>query len=60
MATGMMFAVRSVLLIVQPLLLGALLSEGNRTAVIVLGVGCSLCALAFWLTTRRSALSPTD
>lgn len=60
MATGMMFSVRSVLLIVQPLLLGALLSEGNRTAVIVLGVGCSLCALAFWLTTRRSALSPTD
>jgi len=58
LATGMMFSVRSVLLIVQPLLLGALLSESNRTAVIVLGLVCSLCAVAFYYSTRHSALAP--
>ncbi|MBO7675647.1 MAG: MFS transporter [Atopobiaceae bacterium] len=60
MATGTMFSVRSILLIVQPLLLGALLNVSNQTAVVVLGVACLLCALAFWLATRRSALAPTE
>ncbi len=60
LATGAMFAVRSVLLIVQPLLLGALLAWGNRTAVIVLGVICSVCAVAFYRTTRNTPLAPHD
>ena len=38
MATGSMFAVRSVLLIVQPLILGALLAAGNKTTVIVISL----------------------
>ncbi len=59
-ATGSMFAVRSVLLVVQPLLLGALLSAGNNTPMIVLGLICAACSVAFFLTTRHSALAPRD
>lgn len=55
--TGAMFSVRSVLLIVQPLLLSTLLGAGEQQAVIVLGVVCSLSALAFHRTTRNSALA---
>ncbi len=57
-ATGSMFAVRSVLLIVQPLLLGALLAAGNNLPMIVLGLICAVCAVAFYFTTRHSALAP--
>ena len=57
-ATGSMFAVRSVLLIVQPLLLGALLAAGNNLPIIVLGLICVVCAIAFYFTTRHSALAP--
>ena len=60
MATGSMFAVRSVLLIVQPLILGALLAAGNKTTVIVLGIICAVCAVLFYLTTRHSALAPNN
>lgn len=59
-AVGAMFSVRSVLLIVQPLLLGALLSLGDRGAVIILGIVCLVCALAFYCVTRTSPLSPSD
>lgn len=58
MATGAMFAVRSLLLIVQPLLLGALLSVGDQAAVIVLGCICLACATAFYFTTRHSSIAP--
>ncbi len=57
-ATGAMFAVRSMLLIVQPMLLGLLLFIGDRAAVIVLGVICAVCAVAFYYTTRHSAFAP--
>lgn len=56
-ATGTMFAVRSVLLIVQPLLLGVLLSVNSAMAVIILGVMCAVCAAAFYLSTRHSVLA---
>lgn len=60
MATGVMFAVRSVLLIVQPLLLGSLLALSEQTAVVVLGVMCSVCCAAFYFTTRDSKLAPKE
>ncbi|MDO4806694.1 MAG: MFS transporter [Coriobacteriales bacterium] len=56
-ATGGMFAVRSVLLIVQPLLLGALLLVGDHTAVVVLGLICFVSAIAFYVLTRGTAIS---
>lgn len=59
-AISAMFAVRSVLLIVQPMLLGLLLSIGDRTAVIVLGIMCSVCAVAFYHIMRHSALAPNE
>lgn len=59
-ATGSMFATRSVLLIVQPLLLGVLLMAGNNMPVIVLGIICVVCATLFFITTRHSALAPND
>ncbi len=58
MAVGAMFGVRSILLIVQPLLLGALLSLGDQSAVIVLGCICSVCAIAFFFVTRKMPLAP--
>lgn len=55
-STGAMFAMRSVLQIVQPLLLGALLSMSRSVAAIVLGGLCLLCAALFFVNTRRSDL----
>ena len=60
LATGAMFAVRSILLIVQPLLLGFLLTVSDRMAVVVIGLICSFCAFAFYRTTRRTPLAPQD
>jgi predicted MFS family arabinose efflux permease len=57
-ATGLMFSVRSILLIVQPLVLGALLSISDRASVVVLGIVCSICAVAFYRTTKKTALAP--
>lgn len=57
-ATGAMFATRSVLLIVQPLLLGALLTMSNSVAVIIVGIICLVCSVLFYYTTRHSALAP--
>lgn len=60
LATGAMFAVRSILLIVQPLLLGFLLTASDRMAVIVIGLISSFCAVAFYRTTRQTPLAPQD
>ena len=59
-AMGIMFAVRSVLLIVQPLILGALLMVGDKVPPIALGIVCAVCAVAFFASTRNSALAPHD
>lgn len=55
---GIMFATRSVLLVVQPLLLGLLLTASDRVATIVLGLLCVTCGIAFYATTHNSALAP--
>ncbi|MDO4537334.1 MAG: MFS transporter [Coriobacteriales bacterium] len=60
LATGEMFAVRSVLLVVRPLLLGFLLNVGDRALVIVLGVLSTLCAAAFFRFTRHSSIAPEE
>ena len=60
LATGAMFSMRSILLIVQPLLLGFLLTVSDRMAVIVIGLVCAVCAIAFYLTTRHTSLAPQD
>lgn len=56
--TGMMFAVRSVLLTVQPLVLTLLLTRGEHAAIITLGFVCIVCAILFWFTTRNTDLAP--
>ena len=48
------------LLIVQPLVLGALLSMSDSQAVVTLGIVCAVCAPLFYFTTRHSALRPPD
>ncbi len=58
LATGVMFSVRSVLLIVQPLVLGTLLSVNGSVAVMALGIVCAVSSAAFYLITRRTALAP--
>ena len=57
-ATGVMFSVRSILLIVQPLVLGLLLTIDSNLTMVVLGFVCLLCSLAFYTTTKRTALDP--
>ena len=51
---GSMFATRSVLQVVQPLLLGLLLSVSQQVTAIVLGGICIACSWAFYLFTRHS------
>ena len=60
LATGEMFAVRSVLLVVQPLLLGLLLALDSRWPVIVLGSISLFCAVMLHFTTRNSPLAPKE
>jgi hypothetical protein len=55
-----MFATRSVILVVQPLLLGLLLDVGNRAETVILGLLCVACGMVFYFATRRSALAPND
>lgn len=55
-ATGSMFAMRSVLLVVQPVLLGALLNVSDRIAAILLGIVCLTCVVAFVVLTRKSRM----
>ena len=55
-ATGAMFAMRSVLLVVQPILLGALLNVSSRIAAILLGIICLACVVAFVALTRKSEM----
>lgn len=57
---GAMFATRSVILVVQPLLLGLLLGVGNQAETVILGLLCVACGLVFYFATRRSALAPKD
>ena len=55
-ATSAMFATRSLALIAQPFILGALLGATDSVAVIVIGLLCLVCAGLFYLATRRSTL----
>jgi len=56
-ATGAMFAARSLALIAQPFILGALLGATDSVAVIVIGLVCIVCAGMFFLVTRRTSLA---
>ena len=56
-ATGAMFATRSLALIVQPSILGALVGSTDSEAVIVIGLICVVCAIAFFFLTRRTSLA---
>lgn len=55
-ATSAMYATRSLTLIVQPFVMGALLGATDAVAVIVLGVICAVCAALFFLVTRRTVI----
>ena len=56
-ATSAMFAVRSIALIAQPFIMGALLGATDSTAVIVIGLICAISAALFFLLTRHTTLS---
>ena len=56
-ATSAMFATRSLALIAQPFILSALLGATDSVAVIVIGVICAVCALAFFFATRHTLLA---
>lgn len=56
-ATSAMFATRSLALIAQPFVLGALLGATDSVAVIVIGLICVACAGLFFLTTRHTLLA---
>ena len=51
-ATGAMFAARSLALVAQPFILGALLIVTDAVAVVVIGALCLVCAGAFFAITR--------
>ncbi len=55
-ATAALLATRSLMLSVQPFILGALLGATDSVAVIIIGVICAVCAGLFYLTTRHSEL----
>lgn len=52
-STGAMFATESVILIVQPIILGFLVGVGSATAVLVIGAACVACALLYRAISRR-------
>ena len=56
-ATSAMFAARSLALVAQPFILGALLGATDSVAVIVIGLICLVCAGLFFLITRRTSLA---
>ena len=56
--TGMMFAIRSLLLMIQPLCLTFLLSWGEQVALMVLGGLCLAGAIAFAISTKDSEIVP--
>jgi hypothetical protein len=58
-ATGAMFATNSVELVIRPLMLGFLVTQESRSAPLVLGVLCVLCALFFFVSTRSTVLRNT-
>lgn len=55
-ATGAMFATRSVLLVVQPLILGVFLSVSESIAAILLGIICLVCVTGFVFLTHNSKM----
>lgn len=55
-ATSAMFSTRSLALVAQPFILGALLGATDSVAVIVIGVFCLVCAALFTQFTRQSFL----
>ncbi len=55
---GMMFATRSMLLVMQPLVLTLLLTQGEHFAITALGAACAFCAVAFWCVTKGGELVP--
>lgn len=55
-ATGAMFATRSLALIAQPFIMGALLVAADNVAVILIGLLCMACAGVFFLVTRDKGL----
>ena len=59
-ATGAMFAVRSLALVAQPFIMGALLVAADAVAVIIIGAICAVCALVFYLVTRHTSLASKD
>ena len=56
-ATSAMFAARSLALVAQPFILGALLGAADSIAVIVIGLICAACAGLFFLVTRHTSLA---
>ena len=56
-AVGAMFAARSVALVAQPFVMGALLNVADAVAVLILGVFCLLCSVLFFLFTRKTPLA---
>ena len=52
-----LFALRTLALVVQPLILGSLLGANESMAVIFMGALCVTCADLFFLATRRSSLN---
>ena len=59
-ASGAMLATRSLALVAQPFILGALLGATDSAAVTVIGALCLLCAVAFFFATRRSFLTSSQ
>lgn len=57
LTAGVMFSVRSVLLIIQPLALSLLLSNGQVVNAWPLVALCGVCALCMWLLTGRTPLT---
>ncbi|MBR2836576.1 MAG: MFS transporter [Coriobacteriales bacterium] len=56
-ATGAMFATRSLTLIVQPFILTALMSASASGEVIIIGLFCFVCAGLFFLITKEHKFS---
>ena len=56
-ATSAMFSTRSLALVAQPFILGALLGATSSLAVIAIGLICLACAGLFFLITRRTSLA---
>ena len=56
-AVGALQSTNSLAMVAQPFIMAALVGSANYVAVIVIGVICALCALLFFLLTRRTSLA---